>query len=151
MPTKYTVDNTPSQTQYTIEDSAPPGREWTPSERAYFSDEYLRTHKPEEPSVSASPSPWSIEGIKNKLVTARDYVVDKLPAAGGFGGGMIGTGAGEGVASVPLAALGATAGGVLGEDLRQTINEHTHPEMRRMGPKEAALRMTFAGGSQGLQ
>jgi hypothetical protein len=149
-PPKSFVPDTPPTF---VADSAgqPPSRDWTPSERAYFSDEYLRTHKPEMPSVSASPSPWSVEGIKNRIINAREWAVDKLPAIGGFAGGMVGTAAGEGAASVPLAVVGAGAGGTLGEDLRQTAEEHLHPEMRHMGPKEAALRLTLAGGKQGLQ
>lgn len=128
------------------------GREWTPSERAYFSDEYLKTHKPEE-TVSAAPNPWSVQGIKNKVATARDWFIDKLPDLGGFAGGMVGTAAGAetGPGAIGTAAAGATAGGTLGEDARQVINEHLHPEMRKMGPGEAALRLTVSGGGQGLQ
>lgn len=105
------------------------------------------------PKVSASPSPLSPAGIKSRLMTARDTVIDNLPSIGGFFGGMVGLGAGAetGPGALATSAVGAAAGGGLGEDAKQSLTEHFHPEDRQMGPLESGLRILAAGGEQGLQ
>jgi hypothetical protein len=126
-------------------------------------------------SVSATPSPFSLPGIKNKVLTARDWAVDQLPAvggglvggilgggtardwaldqlpaAGGLVGGILGGGTGieTGPGALGTAALGAAAGGGLGEDLRQVLTEKFHPENKRMGPIESGASMARQAGLQ---
>ena len=108
---------------------------------------------PPEATVEAAPTPLSKRGIEDRLLTARDWLVNSLPAIGGFAGGMVGlvSGSETGPGAIGTAAAGASAGGVLGEDARQVLTEHFHPEDKRMGPGEAALRLAVAGGEQGLQ
>ena len=101
--------------------------------------------------ISARPSAMTPAGIRERLYTARDWAINQLPGVGGFAGGLIGAGAGGGVASIGTAALGAAAGGAGGEDIRQSLNEYLHPEDKKMGGTESALRMAGAGGSQALQ
>lgn len=105
------------------------------------------------PKVSASPSAFSPAGIKSTLMTARDTVINNLPSIGGFAGGMVGLGAGAetGPGAVATSAAGAAAGGGLGEDAKQSLTEHFHPEDRPMGPLESGLRILAASGEQGLQ
>lgn len=105
------------------------------------------------PSVAPSPKKWSWEDIKNRAMTLRDTLVNNLPGAGGMAGGLIGGAAGaeSGPGAVGTAVIGAGAGGALGEDARQYLNQHFHPEDRKMGPLESSLRIIAAGGGQAAQ
>src|SRR5271154_7195369 len=78
-------------------------------------------------SFSAEPPAMSPAGLKEKAYKARDYVVDALPSVGGIAGGLLGAAAGEGLASVPLAAAGSAAGGALGESARQYLTPEEKP------------------------
>ena len=100
-------------------------------------------------TVSASPSPFSLEGVKGRLMTARDKAVNLLPTIGGTVGGLIGGAAGfeSGPGAVLAAGAGAAAGGGAGEAARQGLTEHFHPEDKKMTPKEAATGI----GKQALE
>jgi len=104
-------------------------------------------------TMSAAPSAFSPAGIKSKIYTARDWVVNNLPQAGGLIGGLIGgTGGVEtGPGVIGTAALGAAAGGGLGEDAKQALNQYLHPEDAKMSGVQSGAGMAKAAGSQGLQ
>lgn len=99
---------------------------------------------------SAAPSLFSVPGIKSKLYQARDWAIDQLPAAGGIAGGLIGGAAGleSGPGAIATAGLGAAAGGALGEDARQVINEHLHPD-EKMSALKSGARILGQGALQG--
>lgn len=101
-------------------------------------------------TVSAAPPKGSLKDIEGRLMTARDWLIDQLPGAGGFVGGLIGLGAGAetGPGAVATSAVGAAAGGGLGEDARQMLDEHFHPE-DAMTPKTAALKLLRQTALQG--
>lgn len=103
-------------------------------------------------TVSASPPKWSLADLKGKALTARDWAVSQLPAAGGLIGGILGAGAGAetGPGAVGTAALGASAGGGLGETVRQSLTEKLHPEDKKMGATETAARIAGQAGLQGV-
>lgn len=94
---------------------------------------------------------WSDPGgVAYHLRDIRNRLINQLPAAGGFAGGLIGAGAGaeSGPGAVATAALGAGAGGVLGEDARQVIMEKLYPNAPKMGALEAGARLAGQGALQ---
>lgn len=103
-----------------------------------------------EVSVEAAPPAFSWRGIKDKAFTLRDKAVNQLPTIGGILGGIVGGGAGieSGPGAIGTAALGAGAGGVLGEDARQTLTEHFHPEDKKMTPGEILKGLGMEGVGQ---
>lgn len=106
---------------------------------------------PPQVSVRAAPAPFSPEGIKGRLMTLRDKAINQLPAIGGAVGGILGAGGGieSGPGALATGTLGAAAGGGLGEDLRQSLTEHFHPEDKRMSAKESAEKMAGQAAAQG--
>ena len=105
----------------------------------------------EADTVSATPSALSPAGIKSKLLTARDWGVSQLPAAGGLIGGILGaaSGAETGPGAVLSATVGAGAGGSAGEAAKQALTEKFHPEDAKMGPIETGARIVGEGALQG--
>jgi hypothetical protein len=103
-----------------------------------------------EATVEAAPPALSWRGLKDKALTLRDKAINQLPTVGGILGGVLGGGAGleSGPGAVGTAALGAGAGGVLGEDARQTLTEHFHPEDKKMKPGEALKGLALEGAGQ---
>lgn len=87
-------------------------------------------------AISAQPSMWSIPGLKSRAYALRNSAVDQLPGVGGIVGGLIGSGAGPGGTIV-----GAAAGGGLGEDARQALEEHLYPNEKKMTPRQAVTGM----------
>ena len=102
-----------------------------------------------EATARATPSPWSASGLKSTALTARDKLIQYLPTIGGTVGGIIG-GAGGGPGAILTGAAGAAAGGAGGEDLRQALTEHFHPEDRRMTLAEALRGIGTQGAEQGV-
>src|SRR6516225_6138019 len=102
-------------------------------------------------SVGAAPDPWSWAGIKSRAMTLRDQTINQLPTVGGIVGGLVGAGGGieTGPGAVLTGTAGAAAGGGLGEDLRQSLNEYFHPEDRKMTPGEAASNIAGQTAAQG--
>ena len=84
-------------------------------------------------TVSAAPAKWSLPWAEGKAMTARDWLINQLPAAGGIVGGLIGAGAGSesGPGAVLTATAGAAAGGGLGEDIRQSLQSISTPKTRK--------------------
>lgn len=101
------------------------------------------------PKVSAQPSPFSVAGIKSKFYDLRNKTIDALPAIGGTAGGIAGTlaGAETGPGAVGTAMLGAGAGGVLGEDARQALQEH-YGIAPRMNATQATMNLAGQGALQ---
>ena len=106
---------------------------------------------PPEDTVRATPPLLSFPGIKSAALTLRDKAVNALPAIGGVVGGLIGGAAGSesGPGAIIPATAGAAAGGGLGEDVRQFMTEHFHPEDKKMTAKEAAKGIGKQAGLQG--
>ncbi len=102
-------------------------------------------------TVSAAPAKWSLPWLKSEALTLRDKAVNALPAVGGAVGGLIGGAAGSesGPGAIIPATAGAAAGGGLGEDVRQFMTEHFHPEDKKMTAKEAAKGIGKQAGLQG--
>jgi len=102
-------------------------------------------------SVGAAPDPWSWAGIKSRAMTLRDQTINQLPTVGGIVGGLVGAGGGieTGPGALLTGTAGAAAGGGLGEDLRQSLNEYFHPEDRKMTPGEAASNIAGQTAAQG--
>lgn len=100
-------------------------------------------------TVSAAPPKWSLQDLEGRAMTMRDWIINKLPTIGGTVGGIIGgaSGAETGPGLVATGALGAAAGAGLGEDARQTLTEHLHPEDKKMTPTESLVGM----GKQALE
>jgi hypothetical protein len=105
-----------------------------------------------EVSVEAAPPAMSWRGIEDKALTLRDKAVNQLPTIGGILGGIAGGGAGleSGPGAVGTAALGAGAGGVLGEDARQVLTEHFHPEDKKMTLGAALKGLALEGAGQAV-
>jgi hypothetical protein len=105
----------------------------------------------EPDTMQATPSALSPAGIKSNLLTARDWAVSQLPAAGGVVGGLVGalTGAETGPGAIIPATVGAGAGGAAGEAAKQSLTEKFHPEDAKMGPIETGVRIAGEGVLQG--
>lgn len=85
--------------------------------------------------------------------TWTDTAVDALPTIGGMAGGLIGSMAGMGVGSVPLAVGGAAIGGAGGEGFRQAIQALRGKETPQ-GPGQAltgiGTQAAVQGGAEAL-
>lgn len=103
-------------------------------------------------TVSAAPDPWSLEGIKGRLMTWRDKAINQLPTVGGILGGVAAgvPGAMSGPGDILAAGAGAAAGGGLGETVRQALTEHYHPEDKKMTTGEAAKGIAEQAAGQGV-
>jgi len=102
--------------------------------------------------VTASPTPYTLPWIKQKAENMREGVLNLLPTAFGIGGGLLTGGAGleSGPADIAIATTGATMGGALGEDVRQSAERRLHPYEHRLTPAESARKIAVQGGIQGI-
>ena len=100
--------------------------------------------------VSAAPPVGSWPWFKSEAMTLRDKAINQLPTVGGILGGIAGGGSGAatGPGAVGTAALGAGAGGMLGEDIRQSTMEKLHPE-EKMTTGQALKGLAEQGLVQG--
>lgn len=101
--------------------------------------------------IGPAPLMGSPEWFKQKAYGVEHAVLDALPTAGGVVGGIIGGGAAAptGPGAIGTAALGAAAGGGLGEDIRQVAEEHLFPDEPKMTAKESANKLAEEATMQG--
>ena len=99
-------------------------------------------------SISATEkTPW----YKPNFKAVERGSLDLLPTVGGIGGGILGGGAGieTGPGAIATGAIGAAAGGGLGETIRQEVEEKLFPYDHRLTPKETAKHIAAQAGLQG--
>ena len=104
------------------------------------------------PAFEARPEAWTLPWVKEKASKLLEGTLNLLPTAGGIGGGLAAGGAGleSGPADIAFAAAGASAGGTLGEDVRQVAERKLHPYAHRLTTKESAVGLAKQGAIQGL-
>ena len=107
------------------------------------------------PQLTTEESEHARQLKPGKVPTWRKTVhgaLDTLPTVLGIAGGIAGGGAGieTGPGAIATGALGAAAGGALGEDIRQAAEEKIFPNEPKMTPKEAATGIVKQGAVQGL-
>jgi hypothetical protein len=103
-------------------------------------------------TIRAIPEWYSLEGLKERAIHARNWLINQLPTAGGIGGGIIGGGVGleSGPGDIAAAAIGSAAGGALGEDAREALFEKLYPMQKKMEPKESAEAIGKSAAVQGF-
>ncbi len=101
-------------------------------------------------TLKASPKPGTADWFKEKGYGAVRGALDLLPTAGGIAGGLVGGGAGleTGPGALVTGAIGAAAGGGLGEDVKQVGEKAIFHEGPKTGT-EAAKRIALQAGLQG--
>ncbi len=102
-------------------------------------------------TVSAQPKPYTLPWLKEKANTAVQGTLDLLPTVGGVLGGMAGGGVGleTGPGAIATGAAGATAGGGLGEAVKQQAEETIFPNQPKMTAKDSAKHIALQAGLQG--
>lgn len=122
-----------------------------PERQAWLLDQIKQRHGRPAATVSAAPSPYSWQGIKDKAVTLRDQGIRQLPTIGGIIGGFAGgaSGAETGPGIIATSAAGSAMGGGFGEMLRQRATEHFHPEDKKLKTLEGLKKAGVAGLEQG--